>query len=276
MIENQVIFFVTKHKKEQIVAPSFLVGFQANVIALDWDTDSLGTFSGEKERVLDPLPNARKKIELAIESGANGRFYLASEGSFVPHPEIPWLTMNEECLLFFDRKTGMQMHVFQYSEDVFFRKEKLASQDRLIKLLHDFDFPNHGLILKLSKGRELRIQKDFTSVEEVNHLVETMLNDGWGIEMESDLRAHQNPTRQNNIKKAGERLVEELKLNCPSCGSYGQNIKKRIEGVPCANCSIPSQQIKSYLRECYFCSHTWEQDLKNPPIDPQFCFWCNP
>jgi hypothetical protein len=276
MIDNQTIYFVTKHEKEHIVAPSFFDAFRSKVVGLEVDTDILGTFSGERERELDPLSNARKKIDLAMLETSNAKYFLASEGSFVPHPEAPWITLNEECLLFYDKETQLSIHVFEYSNEVHFKRKSIDSATEIKEVIDSFDFPNHGIIIKLSKEGSQKYIKEISTDSELETVLLMAFGEGWLVEVESDLRAHRNPTRRKVIRKAGERLVEELKLTCPKCASIGQIIKKRIEGVQCANCGIPSRQVKSYLRSCYFCQHEWEQDLKNPPIDPQFCSWCNP
>ena len=90
------LVIATKHEKEKVIGP-----LVENHLAADWfvdptfDTDFLGTFSGEIERKDDPLTTLKNKCLLAMEA-ANCDLGIASEGSFGPHPTLflVMLTMN--------------------------------------------------------------------------------------------------------------------------------------------------------------------------------------
>jgi hypothetical protein len=62
MFKGRSLLIATKHKKEEVIAPIFEreLGVKCFVSA-DFDTDELGTFSGEIERKFDPITTARKK-----------------------------------------------------------------------------------------------------------------------------------------------------------------------------------------------------------------------
>jgi hypothetical protein len=61
------VALLTKHDKAGMVAPA-LAPLGLEVLATDgFDTDTLGTFSGEVERTLSPLECARRKARLACE-----------------------------------------------------------------------------------------------------------------------------------------------------------------------------------------------------------------
>ena len=79
----------TKHAKEKVVAPVFAsLGISLQVP--DIDTDLLGTFSGEIERVGTPKEVALKKARMGMK--ASGLAYgAASEGSIGPDPVVPFL-----------------------------------------------------------------------------------------------------------------------------------------------------------------------------------------
>jgi hypothetical protein len=81
------LLIATQHRKEQVMAPclSEALGVVCEV-ADQLDTDQLGTFSGEKPRLDDPISTLRKKCELALKQQPEFDLVVASEGSFGPHP----------------------------------------------------------------------------------------------------------------------------------------------------------------------------------------------
>jgi hypothetical protein len=86
--EGRQLLIATKHNKERVIAPLFEKALGVTCIVPDnFDTDLLGTFSGEVEREQDPLSTARRKCLLAMQQ-ANCDLAIASEGSFGPHPSL--------------------------------------------------------------------------------------------------------------------------------------------------------------------------------------------
>ena len=66
-----------------------------------FDTDALGTFTGEVERELDPISTAREKCLRAMKIN-NCDLGIASEGSFGPHPSMFFVNADDEFLIFID------------------------------------------------------------------------------------------------------------------------------------------------------------------------------
>ncbi len=66
IFDHRTLLVATKHQKEKIVAPLFEKAFGSKVVATEnFDTDQMGTFSGEIERLEDPITAARMKCEKA-------------------------------------------------------------------------------------------------------------------------------------------------------------------------------------------------------------------
>lgn len=105
MFENRTLFIATKHKKEEVIRPIFesSIGVKC-IVPENFDTDLLGTFSGDIERSLSPVDAAREKCFLIVNN-YGGELVVASEGSFFPHPVVGFFPINEEILLFLDIKT---------------------------------------------------------------------------------------------------------------------------------------------------------------------------
>jgi len=81
------------------------------------DTDTLGTFSGEVERKGCGLECAGRKCAWGLQLVGNKVAYgLASEGSFGPHPFIPFLPCNQEILYFIDLQRGFHLPLLHISE----------------------------------------------------------------------------------------------------------------------------------------------------------------
>jgi len=98
----------TRHGKERLLGRPLRVtpGLRLRVPP-DLDTDALGTFTGEVARVGTPLEVARRKARLGMEA-MGLPLGLASEGSFGPHPTIPFLPADHELLLFVDDERGVE------------------------------------------------------------------------------------------------------------------------------------------------------------------------
>lgn len=61
MFKGRRLIIATKHKKENVIAP--ILEKELGVICFthpDLDTDELGTFSGEIERMMDPIATAKE------------------------------------------------------------------------------------------------------------------------------------------------------------------------------------------------------------------------
>ncbi len=85
------VFLPTKHGKSTAIAQPFWDRLKANVVEHAVDTDLLGTFSGEVERAGSALQCAQRKCEWAFEQlGNEAEYCVASEGSFGPHPFMPF------------------------------------------------------------------------------------------------------------------------------------------------------------------------------------------
>lgn len=74
-----------------------------------FDTDRFGSFSRDVARNGSALDAARAKIAAAFKRVPQARVGLASEGSFGPHPQIPFLPVGSEIVLLIDRHSGLEL-----------------------------------------------------------------------------------------------------------------------------------------------------------------------
>lgn len=238
------------------------------------DTDLLGTFSGEVERVDDPLTTARRKCLMALQAHP-AELAMASEGSFGPHPELPLMPMNEELLLFLDTGTGIEIMEVERSLETNYGSARVDRWSDLEEFAHRALFPSHALILR---GPDGMLRKGIADLDE---LLETFRSMGAGSEpltVETDMRAHCNPTRMAVIHKAAHRLAERIATPCPSCSRPGFGVTEALRGLPCASCGSPTGSVRGLLQRCVGCGHLHE--LPRPDgrrsEDPMHCDWCNP
>lgn len=88
MFEGRKVLIATKHKKELVIAPILEKELSiSSYVSEQFDTDILGTFSGEIERKDDALTTLRNKC-IHAANASNSDLVIASEGSFGAHPSI--------------------------------------------------------------------------------------------------------------------------------------------------------------------------------------------
>jgi hypothetical protein len=260
------------------VRPLF-AAFGVNCSPTDIDTDEFGTFSGEVERKRSVRETLRSKINAALKVRHSERLFLASEGSFGPHPSIGFLQTDLESLLFFDRVLEIEIYAEYLDVEPNHAERAFAPSDDFRAFLEEIGFPEHGVIVH-SEGKFVNVFKGLHSEHAVG---QAMLDCFWAqpdrkVMIATDLRANHSPTRQKAILKAGEALVEKLKSLCPGCGLPGFAISRGIPGLPCSACGEPSATAKKVLWECVKCEFREERarpDLK-AHIEPGECEHCNP
>ena len=167
--KGQNILLATMHKKEIAIAPPFKEIVDSNVIAANnFNTDQFGTFSGEISRKLTAFETLKLKATTASNM-FNVDFVISSEGSFGPHPSIPFINSDIEMLLFYDRSRDLFITEYEISINTNHAElqvsKDIVNSDIFIKWLEKVQFPSHGLILK---SGEIIIQKGLTKTEELN------------------------------------------------------------------------------------------------------------
>lgn len=280
--DKECIILTTKHAKSIAIAPAFFKELGATVIEYVADTDLFGTFSGEIERSNNALETARKKCELAFRClGPDINFALASEGSFSPHPTIPFIQCNQEIIYFIDRKLDFHFHMSCISSNTNYRKEFVKSLKELLKFAKDVEFPSHGLILR-AKGtnNDSLIFKEIESISELKKIFQECMENGFNqnVLLQTDMRAQLNPTRMNVIKNLAEKMAERLALNCPNCNTPGWGKIRNEPGLTCAQCNSKTKVTLHEIFGCVKCAYT---EKKSPShglthTNPVNCDFCNP
>ena len=268
------VLLASMHGKESAIGPVLQrrMGWTLE-LATNLNTDQFGTFSGEIPRSGSPLEAARAKVYAALElSGAS--MAIASEGSFGPHPAIPFIAADHELLLLVDAKKGIEIHASVYSAATNYAQQEIHSWPELESFAQASGFPEHRLILR---GGE-KLEKGIGDWEALKSTYQELADKEVPIQAETDMRAMYNPMRMAVIAQAAEALADKLQSSCPVCGSPGFEVKSSEPGLPCSLCHIPTSLAKSYTWGCTFCGHTLEKGRPDGLLlaDPAHCDWCNP
>ncbi|MDN5216085.1 hypothetical protein QQ020_28660 [Fulvivirgaceae bacterium BMA12] len=276
--QNRKLLIATKHQKERVIAPILEKELGVSCfIDETFDTDTLGTFTGEIERELDPISTVREKCLRAMELN-NCDLGIASEGSFGLHPTIFFVQADDEFLIFIDKVNNIEVLARELSTSTNFNGKQIQSQNELIEFAKEIGFPTHGLILRKSKDENSNIHKGIVDIEILKKTFEELYSKFNSVYVETDMRAMYNPTRMTVIKKATEKLVQKIKSTCPQCQMPGFGITDAKKGLECSLCGSPTNSTLSYIYVCQHCKFTKEEMYPNKKTteDPTYCDYCNP
>lgn len=278
MFSGRTLLIATKHEKEKAIAPLLEkeLGLQC-FAAKNFDTDVLGTFTGEVERKDDPITTARNKCLMAMELN-NCDLAIASEGSFGSHPAMFFVYADDEMLLFIDKKNDIEIIVRELTTETNFNGEEIKTEEQLNKFADAVKFPSHGLIVRKAKEDFTEIIKGITDWGKLKTTFYYFLEKYGVAYVETDMRAMYNPTRMQAIERATKKLVDKINSCCPQCSTPGFGITDRQEGLPCSLCGFRTRSTLSYIYACKKCSYTKEEMYPNKITeeDPMYCDMCNP
>lgn len=143
----------TKQSKERAVAREFRAALGLVVtVPEEIDTDLLGTFTGEVERVGTRREVAIGKARLGMRASGLP-LGLASERSFGPHPLMPFLIASDhEILAFVDDDLGITVVEGLLTEETNFGHCPARTLNDLAAFMKQAQFPSHALIVRPNDG----------------------------------------------------------------------------------------------------------------------------
>ena len=273
---GETVYLATQHGKGRQIAPAFMSALQMKVEEVATNTDLLGTFSGEIERVGTPREVVLQKARLALEvSGAN--YALASEGSIGVDPVIPFINSDIELVAFIDKKLGFEIVETLRSTEIVAATLTVEKETDLSEFLRKADFPHHKVIVRSTDKPVAFCEKGISTLDELQRAIKSGLQSYPALVVESDLRAHCSPSRQSNIAAAAHKLALRLAQLCPACATPGWGITSYSKGLPCSECGeISHEALHSEILGCVTCSYTSEGKKLADVIEPAMCNFCNP
>lgn len=278
LFAGRTLLIATKHKKERVISPIFEKEFGVHcVVSQNFDTDLLGTFSGEIERKKSPLETVKEKCLLAMEANQCD-LAIANEGSFGPHPTLFFIPADDEYLIFIDKKNNLEIVARIISTDTNFCQTEIKKEEELAKFAQEIGFPSHGVLLKRSGAKDNLIRKDFASLDQLVKAYNELNDNDSTITLETDMRAMRNPTRMKVIEETAHQLAKKIKSTCPSCKTPGFSITDSKKGLPCSLCGSPTNSTLLHTYRCLSCDYSedkmYPNDVKTE--DPMYCNFCNP
>lgn len=275
----------TMHQKQLALGPPLhdVLGLRL-LTSCDVDTDQLGTFAGE-------IPRRGSMREVAIAKARLGMqatgltLGLASEGSFGPHPLIPFMAGGIELLTFVDDERGFVLHQSLVVGQTNFGHSVVSPGEAFDDFLDRVCFPSHALIVRpnsLVHGdpQSLALVKGIADHDTLVQAIAAAArhsSDG-KARIESDMRAHLNPTRMRSLAQLAEQLAQRLASLCPACACPGWGKIDVLDGLPCDACGRPTEMVLQEVFGCLQCAHrefkARSDGLKQ--TGPEHCPYCNP
>jgi len=279
---NAAAVLTTMHAKERVIAPILRDELGLTVtITKGVNTDQFGAFSREVGRSGSQLDAARAKIAAGFDYAPAARVGFASEGSFGPHPYVPFLAIGRELVLMVDRDSGLEMTGYDSSPETNFGHAVARDFAAALAFAQRARFPGHGLIVigwrDEQPAPDIFLKKDIADANALEAAVAGAVERCGAAFVETDMRAHRNPMRMAAIERATRDLVRRFHSRCPNCGHRGFDVMEPIPGLPCAWCGEPTNVIMAELLICQSCGHQEKRSVSTAPAaDPGQCSVCNP
>jgi len=272
LYRGRQVALLTRHAKSATIGPVLQDGLAIELVVTDaFDTDLLGTFSGEIARALPAHRCGLRKAELAIElTGLD--VGIGSEGTFGPGPLGGLMAWNIEFLVWHDRTrdwtiTGRSQGPSQAS------REALTSVEQAIRFAAGAPV-GQGLIVRGNGQVFKALHEADTILEAASACLSGRRDEPASIEF--DLRACHSPERRARIEAATHDLVARLLALCPRCGRPDFSPDDVEYGRPCAECDAPTPLVSATRAVCLDCGFTARQAAPASYADPAYCPHCNP
>lgn len=279
--QGRKVALATKHKKDEVLGPALRVAVGLEVcVPDDLDTDLLGTFTGEVERQGTPREVALRKARLGMN--ATGlTLGLASEGSFAPHPQLLLVPADHELLAFVDGQQGIEVVEQVLSSTTNFAHHAARTVEDLKDFFERARFPSHGLIVRPNSGLQPGLLfKGITKIDELEEAVKrcALVSADGLAHVETDMRAHMNPTRRQVLGQLARDLGRRLAALCPECGTPGWGLTDIVRGLPCEWCGGETALVRAEIHGCARCDfrQSYPRSDGLSIATAANCPWCNP
>jgi len=272
------VALLTQHGKERVIAAVLepALGCRVERVA-GYDTDLLGTFTRDIPRPGTQLEAARRKARLGMEL-AGLPLGLASEGSFGPDPMTGMFPWNVEFLTWIDDDLGIEV-VGVAQGKTNFGHVLTSNWEETEAFASRVGFPEHHLVLRPTDENDPRIRKGIVNRAELQAAFGWALgqSESRRVFIETDMRAHANPTRMDNIRLAAEELARKLRSFCSACGTPGFWIVERLTGLPCEGCGASTRETRAEVYGCCKCAHRVTRERTDAMYaSAGRCDYCNP
>jgi hypothetical protein len=280
IFKGRKIVIATAHNKEEVIAPLLEEALDvAVIIPQNFNSDTFGTFTREIKRAGDQLEAARAKVYAAMEQEGVD-LGVSSEGSFGSDPSTPFIQSNFELVLLIDKKHNYEIKGHYKTSKTNISGEYVSSIEEALEFAQKIGFPKHGIIVRKSDKNHNKITKDIHTEADLKEKVTKLLSSPFTkkVFLETDMRAHKNPTRMQAIELATKDLIKNIKSLCPDCSAPGFTIIDYEKGLRCSHCKFSTDTPLYDIYQCNTCGYK-EKKLVTKYGDfanPQYCENCNP
>lgn len=263
------------HGKELVMKPLLKQYLQVDAMTVPGlDTDEFGTFSGEVPRRHDPVHTLRLKIHKALELTGQ-TLGIGSEGSFGPHPHLPFIAADQEWVMLVDLEHNLEIMDMCLSTETNFAVQEVSGLEDLRDFANRVSFPSHGIILREVQQPGAMV-KGIVSWEQLQGAYVALQGKGKQIQAETDMRACFNPQRMRVIETATTALMKRVISLCPQCQRPGFGVTSVQGGRPCGQCGTPTDLAWTRIYSCSHCQHEDHRRVTDAAASPQYCYQCNP
>lgn len=278
MFQGRKLLIVTMHGKERAIAPLAAQALGVECVVADgFDTDKLGTFTGERKRLGNALETLRKKCLEGLAM-CGGDLAIASEGSFGPHPSIYIAPSDDELVMLMDTANNIEIVARELTVDTNFSSAEISCQQELDDFLRLAKFPGHAVIIRKSENDYENIVKGINDEEKLAEVSNEYFKRFGKFFIETDMRAMHNPSRMHAISRAMVKLLDKVNSCCPVCESPGFGVTSARPGLPCSSCRFPTESTLAHIYICVKCDYQMERlhPFEKQFEDPMYCNICNP
>ncbi len=262
---------LTQHGKqaaiEQPLAPA---GYRVHTVN-GFDTDLLGTFTGETARKGSQLDAATSKAKIATQHG-DTRYGLGSEGSFGTDPYVGMTPWAREVLVWWDALEQRSVHALAQGPATNYAQTTAPTWADAQRFAQQAGFPAHGVVV--GKPGEAGFSKDcgdWLALEVQFHLARA----AGPVWLETDMRAHRNPQRMAMIGLCAKVLADRLQCRCPACARVGFGVETPLAGAVCEACGAPTSAVRAKHVVCEGCGYSEDVPLQ-ATVPASRCEHCNP
>ncbi len=276
--KDRQLLIASMHEKERVLQPlcETHLGVSCRVVE-GFNTDVFGSFTGIPPRKESPKKTLKQKIETALDLFGYD-LGIGSEGSFYPSPATPFATQNTETIMIIDRKNNISIDESFTTLKTNANQKKAYSLEEAFEFARQIGFPDHGIHIRPKKNASkiYHIVDEEMLKETVQHILSHWFQSSFWIE--TDMRAHKNPTRMVAIEEAMKSLLKKLSYHCPECRTPGFGVQEKKQGLPCSWCGKETVETRFEISQCVKCDHTKIYDKTNDGFyaDPAQCEHCNP
>ena len=278
---GRMMALATAHAKGEAIAPVLAARLGIRLIVPPrLDTDRLGTFSGEIERPGTVDEVLARKTELGLAATGLG-CAIASEGSYGPHPHMPFLAAGMEHIVLIDAKRGHRIQESLFDDHPVYETVEVNDPAALTGFIASSRFPSHAAIVQPAGAKCTNLTfKGIRDRDALDHAVRQCIEASpqRTAQVQTDMRAHMNPTRMQTIARLADRFAERLLALCPACAVPGYGRTGVLRGLPCADCGWPTDLVRAEVHGCAACGHAETRPRSDGlrETQPRNCPDCNP